>query len=71
MAAVTAAVYGYYVPWSRESRSGIFTLREKVAGCAGILTGGGDLVEVKADTVRQLAGYDAEGNEIYEGEERS
>ena len=63
-------VYGYYVPWNRESNQGIFSLKVIDAGYAGILTDGGELVAVKADSICQLLFRDDNGKERYFGAEK-
>ena len=69
-------VYGYYVPWHlcpqtlRAATVGqCRALNEPWTDKAGLLDGAGCTAIVEADSLAQLCGYDAAGNEVYEGDE--
>ena len=68
-------VYGYYVPWhlcSEVLRAATVgqcrALNEPWTDKAGLIDKDGCTAIVEADSVAQLVGYDAAGNELYEGD---
>ena len=69
-------VFGYYVPFSAETVGtsecfGGFTHYIEHKGGNGIIDSWGKIHRVYYSTLRQLIGYDAGGNEVYEGDNLS